>query len=98
MSVAPEVIIVPELSLQVATGETCYPDESGFAAHWAEVSTADPNLVRSLSEVARQKRRVLLRCAMLDVIGRVTKQEQANGVSRFIVSVDDLTYRRPGAA
>jgi hypothetical protein len=68
MSAAPELVVVPELCLKVATGETCYPGENGFASHWAEVSTIDSNLIRNLSTLARQERRVLVRCAMLDVI------------------------------
>jgi hypothetical protein len=96
MTIAPILLVVPEMTVRVATGQTCYPDENGFSAHWVEVSTADPSLVRTLATIARQDNRVLLRCAMFDVTGRVTKHEEENGVSRFVVSIEALTYRRPG--
>ena len=96
MKTAPTLLVVPEMTVRVVTGPTCHPDENGFAAHWVDVSTADPDLVRTLSTIVRQDDRVLLRCAMFDVTGCVTKHEEENGVSRFVVSIEALTYRSPG--
>ena len=89
-----EVVVVPEIAVHVVTGDTCYPDENGFSSHSAEVTTADPDLVRELSHRAGGEPFVL-RCAALDVIGRMTMQEKTKKGTRFVVSIDDLAFRKP---
>ena len=96
--VTPQVVVVSDLIVQVASGETCYPGENGFSAHWAEVTTADPVLQKRLSALAEGKTQVLLRCAMLDVTGRMTKLERTKDGTRFVFSIDDLFYRKPEVA
>jgi hypothetical protein len=91
----PQVVVVSELIVQAATGETCYPGENGFSAHWAEVTTTDPVLQQRLSALADEKAQVLLRCALLDVTGRMTKVERTKDGTRFVFSIDDVFYRRP---
>jgi hypothetical protein len=95
---APQVVLVPDLIVQVATGGTCYPGENGFSSHWAEVTTADTVLLQRLSTLAEGKTQVLLRCAMLDVTGRVTKLDKTKDGTRFVFSIDDLFYRKPEVA
>ena len=94
----PQVIVVSNLIVHAATGETCYPGENGFSAHWAEVTTMDPVLQTTLSALAEEKTQVLLRCALLDVTGRMTRVERTKDGTRFIVSIDGLFYRRSEVA
>jgi len=91
-----EVVVVPELAVHVVTGETCYPNENGFSSHSAEVTTADPQLLRELSALVGGEPFVL-RCAALDVIGRMSLREKTKKGTRFVVIVDDLVYRKPEA-
>jgi hypothetical protein len=89
-------IIVPQLSIHVATGEAADdPWGQGFSAISAEVVTSDPVLVDILSNAKRERRQVVLRCALLDVIGPITRVATEAGSARFILSVDDLLYRKP---
>jgi len=94
----PQVVMVPDLIVQVATGGTCYPGENGFSAHWAEVTTTDSVLLQRLSTLAEGKTQVLLRCATLDITGRMTKIEKTKDGTRFVFSIDDLFYRKPEVA
>jgi hypothetical protein len=91
----PPVVVVSDLIIHVAAGETCYPGENGFCAHWTEVNTTDPVLERRLLALAEGKTQVLLRCAMLDVTGRMTEVERTKDGTRFVFSISDLFYRRP---
>ena len=93
-TLTPPVVVVSDLIVHVATGETCYPGENGFSFHWAEVTTADPVLQQMLSAFADRNTQVLLRCAKLDVIGRITKQERIGSAELFVFRVEDLIYRR----
>jgi hypothetical protein len=93
----PQVVVVSNLLVGVTTGQTCYPGENGFSAHWAEVTTKDRALEQTLSALADRKAQVVLRCAMLDVTGWVTKLETTDGGIRFVFSIDDLFYRNPSA-
>lgn len=90
----PPVIVVSDLIVHVATGETCYAAEKGFSFHWAEVTTADPLLQQSLSAFVNGDTQVVLRCAKLDVFGRITKQERSGSAELFVISVEDLIYRQ----
>jgi hypothetical protein len=39
----------------------------------------------------------VLRCAALDVMGRVSLYEKTKKGMRFVVIIDDLVYRKPEA-
>lgn len=88
-------LVVPALTVHVVTGDTCYGGEGGFSAIYSEVQTTDPDLIKSLSNLQNQKVTALLRCAMVDVIGRVTKCETVGEKTIFVVVVEDLRYRKP---
>ncbi|HWY39469.1 MAG TPA: hypothetical protein VNX27_01620 [Chthoniobacterales bacterium] len=89
------IIIVPELAVRVVTGDTCYQYENGFSAIYAEVAAEDSSLAQQLSEALKDDRIVTLRCAMLDVVGKVSKCNVASGVKTFILPIEDMTYRKP---
>ena len=90
------VVVVSDLIVHVATGETCYAGENGFSFHWAEVTTEDPVLQETLSSFADRDTQVLLRCARLDVVGRVTKQEKIGAAELFVFRVEDMIFRPTG--
>ncbi len=90
------VIQVPNLTVEVVTGETCYPGEGGFSAISATVAAEDADVVRELSEARKRDMVITLRCAMLDVTGKITKCIAEAGKQVFVMPIDDLTYRRPG--
>jgi hypothetical protein len=92
------LIPVPKLSVQVVTGDTCYANEGGFSAIYAEVITEDSSLIEVLSRVQKDAEVVTLRCAMLDVTGRITKFTSHKGIKTFVLIIDDLTYRKPRSA
>jgi len=88
------IITVPQISVKVVTGKTCYPGENGFSVIYAEVTPQDDKLQRQLSQAQQSKLTVTLRCAMLDVTGRINRvQEGAPDV--FVLSIDELDYRKP---
>ena len=91
-----ELFVVPDLSVRVVTGDTCYPNENGFSSISAEVAPADSNLAEQLSRVQKSRQVVTLRCAMLDVTGKITNSLSKDGKKVFVLIVDDMTYRRPG--
>jgi hypothetical protein len=92
-----QVEVMDELSVHVVTGETLYAGENGFASMWGEAKTNDPAVRVRLQNAIAGEHAVTLRCAMIDVIGKI-RQKEAGDESRFIVSVNDLTYRNPGSA
>ena len=89
------VIVVPELTVHVVTGDTCYRYENGFSAIYAEVVTDDPTLADQLRHAAEGGGVVTLRCAMLDVAGLLRVRREDGGGETFVVPVEDLTYRKP---
>lgn len=95
-STLPRVIVVNEISVHVATGETCYPGEGGFGALWAEVRTNDPAVKDQLEQATSGGQTVAVRCATLDVIGYVTRQELVCSEHLFVLRVSDLVYNAPG--
>jgi hypothetical protein len=89
------IILVPELAVRVVTGDTCYRYENGFSAIYAEVSAEDSPLAEQLAAAQKTGGVVTLRCAMLDVIGTIGKPlDDATGKT-FVLSVQDMTYRKP---
>ena len=90
------VIEVPNLTVEVVTGETCYAGEGGFSAISAKVAAEDVDVVRELSQARKQGMVVTLRCAMLDTTGKITNCITEAGKQVFVMPIDDLTYRRPG--
>ena len=90
-----KILSVPELTVKVVTGETCYLGENGFSAHYAETAPEDSSIVEQLSEARKHGHFVTLRCSCLDVSGKITNRRLENGRDIFVLSIDDLTYRKP---
>jgi hypothetical protein len=86
--------LVPELTIRVVTGETCYAGEGGFSATYAEVAPDDASLVGQLSHARETGEVVTLRCAALDVTGRITNCRRKLTKKIFVLSIEDLTYRK----
>ena len=93
-----EAVVVPELTVQVVTGETCYAGEGGFSAISAEVTAKDAELTRTLRLAGAQGGEVVLRCARLEVLARLTKSEKVKGGERFVFIVTNLVYHALPAA
>ena len=93
---ATAMIQVPTLTVEVVTGETCYPGEGGFSSISATIAPADADLVQQLSQARKRGDVITLRCAMLDVTGKITNCISDAGKQVFVMVIDDLTYRRPG--
>jgi hypothetical protein len=90
------IIVVPELTVRVVTGDTCYRYEDGFSAIYAEVMAEDSGLVAQLSQAQVDGGLVTLRCAMLDVTGKITNFKAESEVKTFVLPIEDMTYRKPG--
>lgn len=90
-----KILVMPKLSVEVVTGDTCYPAEGGFSAIYAKVAPDDASLVRQLSHAQEHGDTITLRCAMLDATGKITKSALDDGRKVFVLSIDDITYRRP---
>jgi hypothetical protein len=90
------IITVPKLSVEVVTGDTCYPAEGGFSAIFAEVTPDDARIERQLVQAQERKLTITLRCAMLDATGRITTSRSKGKTRTFVLSVEDMTYRKPG--
>jgi len=88
-------IVVPELAVRVVTGDTCYRYEGGFSAIYAEVIAEDPILAEQLSEAEKAGGVITLRCAMLEVIGKIGRPLDDTTGKTFVLSVEDMTYRKP---
>ena len=52
--------------------------------------------MKRLSFAQKYSQIITLRCAMLDVTGKITKSHTQDDSEVFILSVDDLAYRKPG--
>jgi hypothetical protein len=92
---AHQILRVPTLTIHVVTGETCYPGEGGFSATYAEVVPDDASLARHLSHARETGEVVTLRCAAIGVTGKITNCRRKLMKKIFVLSIDDLTYRRP---
>ena len=91
-----KIILIPTLKVEVVTGDTCYRGEGGFSSISAKVAPEDTNLVGKLSRAQDRGDVITLRCAMLDVTGKITNCISDGGKKIFVMVIDDLTYRRPG--
>ena len=91
---ANKVIVMPKLTVQVVTGETCYPGEGGFSAIYAEATPETASLVDQLSRARETGEVVTLRCAALDVTGKITNCRRKLTRKIFVLSIDDLVYRK----
>ena len=91
-----KIILVPTLKVEVVTGDTCYRGEGGFSSISAKVASDDANLVGTLSRAQDRGDAITLRCAVLDVTGKITNCISDGGKRIFVMVIDDLTYRRPG--
>ena len=90
------IVEVPELAVHVVTGETCYRYEDGFSCIYAEVAAEDSSLcAQNVSQVQKDGQIVTLRCAMLDVTGKITNCRVYAGVKTFVLSIEDMIYRKP---
>ena len=90
-----EIIVVPELAVRVVTGDTCYRSEGGFSAIYAEVSAEDSTLAEQLAGAQKAGGVITLRCAMLDVTGTIGRPLNDATGKTFVLSVEDMTYRKP---
>ena len=90
-------LVVSNLTVQVVTGDTCYPGEDGFSSISAEVAPEDPKLIEQLADAQKNRQMVTLRCAMLDTTGRITKSRSERGKKTFVQVIDDIAYRKPSA-
>lgn len=88
------IIVVPELAVRVVTGDTCYRYENGFSAIYAEVAAQDSGLAEQLSKAQKDGDVVTLRCAMLDVTGKITTLSVRSGVKTFVLPIEDMTYQK----
>jgi hypothetical protein len=90
------VIDVPEISVQVVTGEAAQdPYGQGFAAISAAFEVVDRALIERVVHIAGQGTSVKVRCAMISVSGPITRTERIGQAMRFVLMVDDLIYRKP---
>jgi hypothetical protein len=89
-----KILLVPKLTVQVVTGDTCYPGENGFSAHYAEIAPENSSLVEQLSDARNHGHVVTLRCASLDVTGKITNCRSESGRKVFVLVIDDMTYRK----
>jgi len=86
---------VASLTIEVVTGETCYPNENGFSSIHASTKPTSLEQIDSLLEARRTRTPITLRCAMMDTTGRITNVLEKDGKKEFIQSIDDITYRNP---
>ena len=89
-----QILLVPELTIKVVTGQTCYAGEGGFSATYAEVAPDDAGLVGQLSHAREAGEVITLRCAAIDVTGKITNCRRKLTKKIFVLSIDDLTYRK----
>jgi hypothetical protein len=89
-----KIFVVPKLTVQVVTGDTCYAGENGFSGHSAEVAPEDSSLAEQLSDAQSHGHVITLRCSTLDVTGKITNCRSEGGRKVYVLWIDDMTYRR----
>ena len=89
-----KILVVPKLTVEIVTGETCYAGENGFSGHYAEVTPEDSSLTEQLSDAQRHGQVITLRCSTLDVTGKITNCRQEGGRMVYVLWIDDMTYRK----
>ena len=93
-------ILVRRLRVESVSDSTPDPyGQPGFSALTAYVDTDDPSLLHQLRRVAEEGSLVVIKCATLEVEGRVAQlQFTANADAGSIaISVDDLRYFKPSS-
>jgi hypothetical protein len=80
-------IVVPNLRVEVVTGPTCYPAEGGFSALTAYLSSVEPAIASQLRKAAEGNLRVKVRCAMLEIEGRIGNIQFQNGGAKDTVAI-----------
>lgn len=88
-------IIVTNLRVESVTGPTCYRGEDGFSALTAYVRRDDPEVMSLLLRAAEAGTSVVIKCARLEIEGRVGRlQFSANETKDIAVSVDYLRLEK----
>src|SRR5262249_9433763 len=72
-------------------------DCQGFFAIDAELATSDAALTSALRRAAETRAQIGWRCVLLEAIGWVSKVENGERATRFVLAVDELTYHQPGS-
>lgn len=90
-------IVVAKLLVESVTGPTCYPGENGFSSLVAYVSSSDSKAVDQLTHAAGQGTIVTVRCAALEVEGRVGNLHTIGpGIGEAVsISVVGLRHYKP---
>jgi hypothetical protein len=90
-------IVVSNLRVESITGPTCYPAENGFSALIAYVKADDVAIINQLIRASEDGATVTVRCATLEVEGKVGKFQFAKGDTKdaIAIAVDDLRYFKP---
>jgi len=91
-----QLILVPQLTVQVVTGDTPYSREDGFSSLSAEIVTEDSQVIDQLTSAQKSRAAVTLRCAMIEATGRITNCIQEAGKKKFVQVVDEIVHRKPG--
>src|SRR5882762_2548829 len=90
------LIIVKDLTVQVNTGAPAEdPYGQGFSVIYAEAVVSDGVDIERLLDAKERNVPVTLRCAMLDVIGLITKAGGDPRGQKFVLAIDAVTYRPP---
>jgi hypothetical protein len=50
-----------------------------------------------MSQAPEHRLTITLRCAMLDVTGLITNSRTDGTAKTYVLSIEDMTYRKPGA-
>lgn len=88
-------IIVTSLRVESITGPTCYRGEDGFSGLIAYVKRDDPEITSLLLAAAETGKTVAIKCARLEVEGRVGRfQFSDNETKDIAISVDELRCAR----
>jgi hypothetical protein len=91
-----EIIRVKNLSVRVVTGDPSNdPYGQGFASILAEFETDEKELVEQLLDIRNKNAVTTIRCAMLEVTGRITNTNDMNRPMKFILSVENVLYHKP---
>jgi hypothetical protein len=84
---------VNNLRVESVSGPTCYPGENGFSSLIAYVKSEDAEIINRLRRAAEEDAVVVVRCAALEVSGKVGKIRSREDIP---INVDDLRlFKRP---
>jgi hypothetical protein len=88
-----EPIVVPNLVVEVVTGDSLMDHGGGFLGIFARVVLDEPATMELLETRRQAGEVVALRCARLEVVGRITRRASENGKTTFVLSIEDLKFR-----